>query len=530
MKTKLFRLIALVTSLSLLLCGCDLLSLFDIGGTDFDDMEYIQPDVSELIESAAHCTELAQTETDFDTLWTAAEDFFNLYSNFYTQYLLAYVHYCLDMSDIYWVDEYTYCEEQTAPVEAERDRLLHVLAKSPHREALEGEDYFGEDFFDDYDGESIWTDEFQTLKEQESELVATYYQISQEGAELDPFSEEYFNSYGAQLEELYIELVLLRQQLAQSAGYDSYPEYAYEQIFYRDYTVTDAIGFCQQIYEELVPLYRELAESGFWEMGLDTSSEYETYRYVRTLAKNIGSEVEEAFDFMKQYDLYDISFGSNKFDNAFEVYFYDYEQPYVFVAPNGSELDQLTFAHEFGHFCNDLASYGSVAGIDTAEVFSQGMEYLSLIYAEPSEELALRKLGDTLCVYVEQGAYACFEYQVYDLPPEKLTVEEVRGLFQKTCEGFGFDCWDFDSRSYVTVPHFFIQPIYVISYVVSNDTAFQLYQLEQRKQGSGLDIYLESLDTEQEHFLSFLEETGLDSPFLEGRIQTVRQTLEDALR
>ena len=102
--------------------------------------------------------------------------------------------------------------------------------------------------------------------------------------------------------------------------------------------------------------------------------------------------------------------------------------------------------------------------------------------------------------------------------------------FKKTCEGFGFDCWDFDSRSYVTVPHFFIQPIYVISYVVSNDTAFQLYQLEQRKQGSGLDIYLESLDTEQEHFLSFLEETGLDSPFLEGRIQTVRQTLEDALR
>jgi hypothetical protein len=69
----------------------------------------------------------------------------------------------------------------------------------------------------------------------------------------------------------------------------------------------------------------------------------------------------------------------------------------------------------------------------------------------------------------------------------------------------------------------------VISYVVSNDAAFQLYQLEQQEPGVGLQIYLDNLDTEQEDFFPFLEEAGLESPFLEDRIPKVAQTLENAL-
>ena len=37
------------------------------------------------------------------------------------------------------------------------------------------------------------------------------------------------------------------------------------------------------------------------------------------------------------------------------------------------------------------------------------------------------------------------------------------------------------------------------------------------------------MTTEQEYFLAFLEEAGLDSPFAEGRIESVRQTLTQIL-
>lgn len=526
MKKAVLRIIALVTVLCLVLSGCNLSGFY---GTAFEDMVYVRPSLPELTGCADRCVELAQENAGIDTLWPEIAAFFTLYSNYYTQYLLAYVHYCRDMTDIYWTEEYNYCEEQSAQAEATRDRLLHELAKCPAREALESEDYFGAGYFDAYDGESIWTDTFQTLKEQEAGLLTRYYEICQEGASLDPYSEEFFDSCGIQLEELYIELVALRQQLALEAGYDSYPEYAFEQIYNRDYTPKDAMDFCQQISVELTPLYLELATSGFWDMTIYESNELSTLQYVQTMATNMGGDVAQAMWLMTQNNLYDISGRENKFDGSFEVYFYDYSVPFVFVSPVGSELDHLSFAHEFGHFCNDQVSGGSVVDIDTAEVFSQGMEYLSLFYADPSEELILVKLGDNLCVYVEQAAYSCFEQQVYELSAEELTVENIRSVFEGTCKDFGMDCWGLDSRSYVTISHFFTQPLYTISYVVSNDAAFQLYQLEQQQAGAGLEIYMQHLGTEQEYFLPFLEEAGLDSPFQKGRIQTVRQTLEDAL-
>ena len=34
------------------------------------------------------------------------------------------------------------------------------------------------------------------------------------------------------------------------------------------------------------------------------------------------------------------------------------------------------------------------------------------------------------------------------------------------------------SRDFVVIGHFYTDPMYIISYVVSNDAAFQLYQME----------------------------------------------------
>ena len=47
-----------------------------------------------------------------------------------------------------------------AVVDAALDQLYYLLADSIHREALEGEDYFGEGFFDDYEGDSRSVDTY----------------------------------------------------------------------------------------------------------------------------------------------------------------------------------------------------------------------------------------------------------------------------------------------------------------------------------------------------------------------------------
>ena len=167
--------------------------------------------------------------------------------------------------------------------------------------------------------------------------------------------------------------------------------------------------------------------------------------------------------------------------------------------------------------------------LDVAEFFSQGLENLSLFYTDMPEELKKLRLHESLNVYVEQAAYASFEQQVYTLTGDALTVENVDALFEKTMERFGLDTWAANSRSYVDIPHFFIAPMYIISYIVSNDAALQIYQQEAEAQGSGLQTYQQSLTTAQMYFMAFIEETGLESPFAPKRLQKVRDTFEEVL-
>ena len=89
---------------------------------------------------------------------------------------------------------------------------------------------------------------------------------------------------------------------------------------------------------------------------------------------------------------------------------------------------------------------------------------------------------------------------------------------------YGFESMDWDPRDLVTVPHFYSNPMYIISYVVSNDAALQLYQRELEQPGGGSGIYLEQLATEESYFLAFLDQAGLQSPF--GRLDAVKELME----
>ena len=280
-------------------------------------------------------------------------------------------------------------------------------------------------------------------------------------------------------------------------------------------------SYMAEISRELVPIYRDMAQSDIWDYSYRRCSESQIMDYVRQAAKNMGGSVWDAFSVMESRELCDITYGENKYATSFEVYLTCYEVPFVFLCPTLENYDKLTFAHEFGHFCNDYQSYGSVAGADVLEVFSQGMEYLLLCYGEENRDLAGMKLADSLSTYVEQSCYASFEEQMYSLSGEDLTPEGLRRLYERTAKDFGLDQTVFDSRDFITVTHFYTNPMYIISYVVSNDAAMQLYQLELKETGAGLTRYEENLDTWEMYFLAFLKEAELESPF--DRVAEVRE-------
>ena len=419
------RCFALLLALSLLLTGCsplfDLYSAFRgeytrpdysdgaISYRDFQrpyqprvkytaepDIEYVRPDVDGL------CSTLKSIGASATGGKAAAADIINQFDAAYDDYVLfntmgelAYLRYTRDLSDSYYEAEYTWCTDQTTRVEKAIEDCYTTMAKSSLRSALE-EQYFGEDFFASYDSDGVYSDaRTVALLQQESELQAQYVALQNDPAiewngavrsvsELlenavtaDLYYEvlgAYYDAYGAQAGEIYIKLIQTRRELAGRLGYGSYADYAYDALYYRDYTPAQAERYVERVRTELAPVYTETAEP----MQLSALSADETMRHLHEAADTLGGEVQTAMGFLDAYELYDITSSANKMPGSYTTYLESYEMPYIYISPEGTLADLLTAAHEFGHFVDGYVNCNQTFSIDCSEVFSQALEYLTL--------------------------------------------------------------------------------------------------------------------------------------------------------
>jgi len=529
---RIYKLMALLLVAALLLTGCSsvafrqwMQNLLGLRAMHFSDIAYSRPDMVKFQTQLDDCLQGAKEDTRVKVLMDKVFDLYDTYYLFYTNYKLANIYYYKDMTDIYWAEEYAYCLENTAQVDAGMDQLLYALADSALKPELEAEEYFGAGYFDAYTGQSLWDETFTDLMAQELKLQNEYDTLSAQALEYSSYYGMFYSGVGAQMEQLLVELVALRQDIAEYAGYDDYAQFAYAFYYDRDYTPAQAMGYMEDVRNELVELYEGMP-SDAWKPRYEVWTESQMFSYVESSANAMGGKVAEAFSVLKSGGFYDIGYSPNKYNASFETYLQYYYVPFVFVNPQGNGADPLTFAHEFGHFCNDYASTGSVCGIDVAEVFSQSMEYLSLFYSDKGEELKKMKLAGSLSTFVEQSAYASFEHQLYLLEESELTVENVRALYIRTAEDYGLDKWGADGREYITLTHLYIAPMYMISYVVSNDVAMQIYQAEDAEPGNGRKLLEDNLATEEGALLSFVGSAGLRDPFEKGRVATLRKTFE----
>ena len=69
--------------------------------------------------------------------------------------------------------------------------------------------------------------------------------------------------------------------------------------------------------------------------------------------------------------------------------------------------------------------------------------------------------------------------------------------------------------------------MYTVSYVLSNDLAMQIYQLELEDPGAGLSLYENILPSQDTYILTFAETHNLESPFSQERLQSVAAFFQD---
>lgn len=525
----------------------------------FSEMRYVRPDVEAYYAEADQLVELAKRSEDVDALLSAFYALYDRYVSFYSMDALANVLYSLDTTKNEYQDEYNYCEAETPTVEEKMETVYKTFAASACRDQLE-ELYFSEGFFDKYDHFEVYTNpEYLRLSQEEAELLTEYRALTADVQvnyldQTKPLDEwldtmdytvyigalqAYYEQYNPKIGDVYVRLIKVRQQLAAVLGYDSYAAYSYDISYGRDYTPEEGAAFLDSIRTYLVPVLKEaqnsraLSRLQHWEV-----SSQALHEMLGSAAQNIGGAVWDAYRFMRAYALCDVEPSAKKLEASFQTYLYDYEAPFVFLNAVGNSQDYTTFSHEFGHFTDSYHNYGADEDLETAETFSQSMEFLALLYTDQlsageKEKLVNINLLDLLQTFVYQAAFADFEARIYALDPNEITVEKINETFLQCNKDFGINEIGFEfyySQSWIDVLHFFEVPYYIISYCVSAENALQVYRLEAETKGEGVAAYFRLLDRSYGAGVQqVMEDAGLDSPFRDGVLEQTAAFFREAL-
>ena len=123
------RMLAMLLTVALLLSGCDLLSNSrpELAKTlKYSEFTYIRPELQKFDDMTAKCRKALDEDRPLNMIISYINLFYDLYDSFYTNYNLAELHYCHDMTDSYWEAEYNFCMDASAEVEAKLEELYRI--------------------------------------------------------------------------------------------------------------------------------------------------------------------------------------------------------------------------------------------------------------------------------------------------------------------------------------------------------------------------------------------------------------------
>ena len=562
MKKKLTAVLAVLFA-ALILCGSALPNgWYRADGSDeilrFDDMPYERPDSAALRVQADRVIQAVNNGGGYRRVVALLEELFTRYYSANTMYAIADIRSCRDLTDETWAAEYAACLSALTEIGDIMEDVYLACGASPYGERLERE-AFGPGFMEEYgeDAEEKLSPAFTALVEQENALLVEYRDmVAQPAVEADgreqlisdllynAGSDEeygrwlnaYYDKYNPLLGELYLRLMSVRKAQAKELGYNSYAEMMYDIGFDRDFTVEEGRAFIESVKKWLLPVYGRCMDAEREAALLEGYvPEEELYGALETVARGLGGEIGQAYDFMRRNALCDLGMSEVKANMSYTSYLDDYDAPFLFVDPYGDRLDIVTVTHEFGHFAEAYISYGAFRSMDLAEVFSQAMQFLSLrpltdaLGAQGVEELRLLNLYDILDTFLWQTLFAEFELRAFEM--ENPTVEGLNALMWELYREYGMDRTrsERDAAEWVDVTHLIEQPFYVVSYPVSACCALEIYERELDKPGAGLESFLRLADSEEIGLVAAAKEAGLQNPIADARVQAVASFLERQL-
>lgn len=328
-------------------------------------------------------------------------------------------------------------------------------------------------------------------------------------------------------EDIFDQLLKLREKIAINAGFPNYLEYAFRDLERFDYTPEDCANFHQTIESEFMPMVRELQaerrdhlkipELRPWDLAVDSFNRpplrpFEQVDKLQTGVQKIfdrlDAELSGGFLTMQKFRLLDLANRKGKAPGGYQSTLAESRLPFIFMNAVGQQRDVETMLHEAGHAFHalatrseDLFDYRS-APIEFCEVASMSMEllgneHLDAFYTAPEIIRARRThLEGIVGLFPWIATVDAFQHWIYSHPNH--TRSQRSKAWLELMNRFGGDVnWSGYEKARENLwhrqLHIFIHPLYYIEYGIAQLGALQVWSNSKKDKAQVLHQYQAAL-------------------------------------
>ncbi len=545
----------------------------------FKDFKYERPNISEIEKKYKEVIGIILGDSTLEEVINAINEINKVRSTFNTMASLASVRHSIDTTDEFYDNESEFFDEQGPIYASYENELAKAFVNCKYQKELE--EKYGKHLFNII---KVQLESFDPViiedMQAENKLVSRYEKliasakIEYEGniyntSQMAPFltSKErevrksaetalwnFFKEHSEEFDEIYDNLVKVRDTMAKKLGYKNYIELGYKRLGRTDYDANDVANYRKQICEELVPLASKIIEKQAERIGIKDIKNYDlnleflsgnpkpvgdvNYKIdtAQKMYNEMSKETGEFINFMVDSELMDLEAKPGKMSGGYCTAFSDYKAPFVFSNFNGTSGDVDVLTHEMGHAFQVYSSRNIEVPeymwptLEACEIHSMSMEFFAYpwveeFFKEDTAKYLYSHLTGTI-TFIPYGACVDeFQHEVYEHPEMTPKMrKELWTRLEKKYTPYKVYENEFlkEGNLWIRQGHIFSTAFYYIDYTLAQVCAQQFWVKNQIDHESAWKDYYDLCKAGgSKPFTELLKVANLKNPFADGTIKYV---------
>lgn len=547
----------------------------------FAELQYVRPDMEKIFSRVSGDITVLKEAKSYEEFRNAYMDYVEADTELETSKTVAHIRNTINLLDEFYEAEMVYFNSQMPKYEILKKEMGEVIVASPFKAEMEKE--FGAILIQNMEAQKQLSDE-SIVDDQvkEAELVSRF--MKTQAAATVEFKGEQIGNYGLlkimqstdraerkeafeawaklyegiapTLEEVYDGLVKVRAGMAKKLGFKSFIPMGYLRRRRFDYTEKELEVFRKQIREVVVPAAAKLYERQKEALGIDTlyyydesiaspsgnpvpigDKEYlvgEAQKMYRELSKESG----EFFDFMMEYELFDLDSKHGKRAGGYCTILPQYHAPFIFSNFNGTDADVNVLTHEAGHAFAGFtaAKYQKTPELchstsEINEIHSMSMElwtypWMENFFGDKAEEYRKEHLADALMKIPYMLCVDEYQHKVFENP--EMTAMERRAVWSglekiyMPWRNYAGNEFLESGAFWIKQQHIFLYPFYYVDYAMAQMGAFEFYtKMKEDRKAAWADYYKLCAAGGSMGYFDLLKYSGLHKVLEDGSVKLI---------